>query len=45
MLLLNVMAVVVFATGIAGLFVWESLATRADKQFFREVTQGHKSMY
>ncbi len=44
-LLLNVIALVVFAAGIAGLFVWESKATRTDKEFYQEVTKGHKSMY
>ncbi len=44
-LLLNVIALVVFAAGIAGMFVWESAATRTDKEFYQEVTKGHKSMY
>ena len=44
-LFLNVIFLVVFAAGIAGLFAWESAATRADKEFYQEVTKGHKSMY
>ena len=42
---INVLAVVVFAGGIAGLFVWEASATRADKDFYKEVIKDHKGMY
>ncbi len=44
-LILNVVTVVVFAAGIAGIFVWESSATRADKEFYQGAITGHKSMY
>ena len=44
-LFLNAISLVVFAAGIVGLFAWESAATRADKDFYKEISQGHKSMY
>lgn len=44
-ILLNLLAVAIAAAGIAGLFAWESAATKADKEFYNQAIQGHKSMY
>lgn len=44
-LILNLLAFLVFATFITGLFVWEAQATAADKKFCEEHYKGFKSMY
>jgi len=44
-IVVNVLALIVFAFGIAGIFVWESRATAADKKFCEEQFNGFKSMY
>ena len=44
-LILNLLAFLVFATFITGLFVWEAQATSADKKFCEEQYKGFKSMY
>ena len=43
--ILNVVAAIVFVSGITALFVWESAATKADQEFYQKASQGHKTMY
>ena len=43
--ILNVVAAIVFVFGITVLFVWESAATKADKEIYQQAAEGHESMY